>query len=288
MRKPLVIAHRGASAYRPENTIAAFELGVIQQADGMEFDLVSTKDQHLIIRHENHLAETTDVAKRIEFQSKMRTDIEVKDWLSEDFTLSELKTLRAMERLPEIRPGSANYDGQFEIPTFSELLNSAFVKNQILVVELKSGSHLSGLKESIGKIAVGEILNSSASSENVEFVFESFDYEILLDAKKQAQENNLKSKFFLLLENKLLAEVPLNKISVDFEGISISLQMLFAEPSWVEQAHSQGLDIWTYTARAEEAETTVEEYYEHIIQTGVDGIFADHPDLLRRVLDDRG
>ncbi|NDE89165.1 MAG: hypothetical protein EB055_04225 [Micrococcales bacterium] len=284
----LVLAHRGASAYRPENTLAAFELGVSQLADGMEFDLVATKDQHLVIRHENHLAQTTDVSSKPEFESRMHRDIDVKDWFSEEFTLPELKTLRAVERLPEDRSGSALFDGQFEIPTFAELLHSDFIRDQILVVELKSGTHLEVLDESIGTIAVREILNSTGIKRGVTFVFESFDFEILLDAKRQAEAAGLQAKFFYLLEDTNISEIDLDTVAKDFDGISISLEMLFAEPNWVENAHSVGLDIWTYTARAEEAETTVEEYYERIIQTGVDGIFADHPDLLRRVLDDRG
>jgi len=288
MHKPLVIAHRGASAYRPENTLAAFELGAAQGADGMEFDLVATKDQQLIIRHENHLAQTTDVSSKPEFESRMHRDIDVKDWFSEEFTLPELKTLRAIERLPEVRSGSALFDGQFEIPTFAELLHSDFIRDQILVVELKTGTHLEALDESIGTIAVKEILNSAAIKRGVSFVFESFDYKILLDVKLQAQAVTLPARFFYLIEEKRVSELDLGAIARDFDGISISLEMLFAENDWVAQAHSHGLEIWTYTARAEQAETTIEEYYERIIQTGVDGIFADHPDLLRRVLDDRG
>ncbi|NBS60920.1 MAG: hypothetical protein EBT26_02540, partial [Microbacteriaceae bacterium] len=227
MQRPLVIAHRGACAYRPENTLAAFELGVAQGSDGMEFDLVASKDQQLIIRHENHLAQTTDVSTKPEFNSRAHLHIDVKDWYSEEFTLAEIKTLRAIERLPEIRPASSHFDGQLEIPTFKELLAADFIRDQILVVELKAGSHLAVLDQSIGAIAVNEILNSSVLKSDVSFVFESFDYELLLDAKRKSEAAGLQAKFFYLLEDTNISEIDLDTVAKDFDGISISLEMLF-------------------------------------------------------------
>jgi len=161
MSAPLVIAHRGASAYRPENTLEAFELGIQQGADGIEFDLVKTKDQELVIRHENTLSGTTNVQTLESFTNKRRNgelhNSPTTDWFSEDFTLAELKQLKAVERLPEQRPGSAVFDNQFEIPTFRELLGAGFIAKKLLVVELKSGSHLNHLSKTIGKLAAEEI-----------------------------------------------------------------------------------------------------------------------------------
>src|SRR5262245_2154517 len=101
--RPLVIAHRGASGYRPEHTLAAYELAIEMGADFIEPDLVSTKDGILIARHENEISETTDVANHPEFASRRtakRIDgVEVTGWFTEDFTLAEIKTLRARERL---------------------------------------------------------------------------------------------------------------------------------------------------------------------------------------------
>lgn len=123
---PIVIGHRGASGYRPEHTLAAYALAIDQGADFIEPDLVSTKDGVLVARHENDLSGTTDVATRPEFASRRVTrtidGIAVTGWFAEDFTLAELKTLRAIERIPAIRPDNAAYDGQFEIPTFDEIL----------------------------------------------------------------------------------------------------------------------------------------------------------------------
>lgn len=123
-RPPIVIAHRGASGERPEHTIAAYRLAIEQGADFIEPDLVLTKDGVLVARHENEISETTDVADRPEFADRKTTKrIDGRDvvgWFTEDFTLAELKTLRARERLPQLR--GTEFDDQFDIPTFEEIL----------------------------------------------------------------------------------------------------------------------------------------------------------------------
>ncbi len=123
-RPPILIAHRGASGERPEHTIASYELAIEQGADFIEPDLVLTKDGVLVARHENEISETTDVAAHPEFRDRRTTKRidgkNVTGWFTEDFSLSELKTLRARERIAWLR-GSAN-DGKFEIPTFDEIL----------------------------------------------------------------------------------------------------------------------------------------------------------------------
>lgn len=122
---PIVIAHRGASGERPEHTIAGYRLAIELGADYIEPDLVLTKDGVLVARHENEISETTDVAAHPEFAARKATKTidgqKVTGWFTEDFTLAELKTLRARERLPKLR--STEYDGQFEIPTFEEILS---------------------------------------------------------------------------------------------------------------------------------------------------------------------
>lgn len=126
-RQPLVIGHRGASGYRPEHTLAAYELAARMGADYIEPDLVATKDGVLVARHENEISGTTDVAERPEFADRKTTKtidgVEVTGWFTEDFTLAELKTLRAKERLPELRPDNTRYDGRYEVPTFQEVID---------------------------------------------------------------------------------------------------------------------------------------------------------------------
>lgn len=126
MNKPLLIAHRGASGHLPEHTLPAYALAILQGADYIEPDLVATRDGVLVARHENEIGSTTDVSAHEEFAARQRTQrvdgVPVTGWFTEDFTLAELRTLRARERLPGLRPGNARHDGEFGIPTFDEIL----------------------------------------------------------------------------------------------------------------------------------------------------------------------
>jgi glycerophosphoryl diester phosphodiesterase len=125
-RRPILIGHRGASGYVPEHTLVSYFLAIQQGADYAEPDLVMTKDGVLVARHENEIGGTTDVADHPKFARRRtvkRIDgVEVEGWFTEDFTLAELKTLRVRERIPDIRPANTSFDGQFEIPTFDEVL----------------------------------------------------------------------------------------------------------------------------------------------------------------------
>ena len=126
MEKPIVIAHRGASGYVPEHTLASYSLAILQGADFIEPDLVITQDGHLIARHDNVLDLTTDVASRLPFAHRKTTKTvdgsAVTGWFSEDFTLQEIKQLRAIERIPGVRPANTRFDGQFEIIRWKEHL----------------------------------------------------------------------------------------------------------------------------------------------------------------------
>jgi glycerophosphoryl diester phosphodiesterase len=124
---PTVIGHRGASGYRPEHTLGAYQLALDMGADIVEAgDLVPTRDGHLVCRHEPEIGGTTDVADHPEFAGRKRTKsldgVVTTGWFTEDFTLAELKTLRATERIPANRPRNTLYDGRWEIPTFEEVL----------------------------------------------------------------------------------------------------------------------------------------------------------------------
>jgi glycerophosphoryl diester phosphodiesterase len=123
----IIIGHRGASGYVPEHTLASYFLAIQQGADFVEPDLCSTADGVLVARHENEIGATTDVEAHPEFAERRTTKVidavSVTGWFTEDFTLAELKTLRARERIPELRPANARFDGQFEIPTLDEILD---------------------------------------------------------------------------------------------------------------------------------------------------------------------
>lgn len=127
LAKPIVIGHRGASGYVPEHTLVAYFIAIQHGADYVEPDLVMTKDGVLVARHENEIGGTTNVADHSEFAGRRATKVidgvSITGWFTEDFTLSELKTLRVRERIPQVRPGNSRFDDQFEIPTLDEVLS---------------------------------------------------------------------------------------------------------------------------------------------------------------------
>ncbi|GAU66139.1 glycerophosphoryl diester phosphodiesterase [Streptomyces sp. NBRC 110611] len=126
---PLVVGHRGASGYRPEHTLGSYQLALDMGADIIEQDVVPTKDGHLVCRHENDITGTTDVADHPEFAGRKTTKTvdgkKLTGWFTEDFTLAELKTLRATERIPDVRRHNTLYNGRWEVPTFEEVLKWA-------------------------------------------------------------------------------------------------------------------------------------------------------------------
>jgi glycerophosphoryl diester phosphodiesterase len=154
-KKPLVFAHRGASALRPEHTLASYAKAIADGADYVEPDLCSTKDGVLVARHEAYLSETTDVASHPQFanrKTRKTIDGEPHDgWFVDDFTLAELKTLRAVERIPTYRPGSAQYNGMFQVATFEEIIDfvaaEAAARGRIIgiVPELKHSTYFASV-----------------------------------------------------------------------------------------------------------------------------------------------
>lgn len=149
--KPLIFAHRGASAWLPEETLAAYEKAIADGADFIEPDLVPTRDGVLVARHESNISETTDVAAHPEFAARRVVKVidgrRQEGWFTEDFTLAELKTLRAKERLGALRPESMAHDGQFEVATFDEIvaLAARSGKRVGLIPELKHPTYFAEL-----------------------------------------------------------------------------------------------------------------------------------------------
>lgn len=183
--RPLIIGHRGASGLRPEHTLEAYELAIELGADYIEPDVVATKDGVLVARHENEISGTTDVADRSEFANRQTTKVidgqEVTGWFTEDFTLAELKTLRAKERIPDIRPESAEYDGLFEVPTLQEVIDLAKQKSAELgrtigvYPETKHPTYFDSIGLSLEEPLV-EILNANGFTDANDPVFiQSFE-----------------------------------------------------------------------------------------------------------------
>ncbi len=148
-----VLGHRGACAWRPEHTLASYAKAIADGADYVEPDLVCTKDGVLVARHECNILETTDIAQHAEFANRRTTktiDGETQTgWFVEDFTLAELKTLRAIERLPKLRPANTAFDGQFQVPSFEEIIDFVAAESAArgrvigLIPEIKHSTYLS-------------------------------------------------------------------------------------------------------------------------------------------------
>lgn len=261
-----VIAHRGACAYRPENTMEAFALTFEQGVSALECDVVPTKDGHLVLRHEGDLRDTTDILTRPEFADRFH---------SNELTLAEIRTLRAIERVPDWRPGSAKFDGQFQVPTLRELLNSPMVTGKTLVLEVKDAPHFLG--RGIDLVSLfGDLVDETGIGDRAEVFVEAFEAPTM-----EALRSRFGTRFPLIYGLEEWDEVH----ALSYDLVSLDFQLITRRPEVVELVHAAGLQAWGFTARAEFAENSVEEYYHHLIETGVDAIFADHPDLLRNYVE---
>ena len=275
-----VFGHRGASGYRPENTLEAFALAFELGADAIECDLVPTADGDLIIRHDNYLSTTTDVASRPEFAHLRRMGTvgwqqEREDWFCEDFTLAQLKTLRATERLPEVRPGSAKFDGQFELASLDELLAADFAAGRHLILEIKHGAYFAAKGYPVAAILARKLAESDWRARGITLTIESFEYKMLEQLQRVCGPVG---DYVYLVDT--WSDPALNaKAAEVFDGISFNAELVWGS-DLVELAHARGLKVFVWTARAEDAENTIEEYFAKFILSGADGIFADQPDLL--------
>lgn len=200
MEKPKVAGHRGAAALRPEHTLASYQQAIDDGADIIEPDLVPTKDGQLVARHESFINETTNVADHPEFASrrqKKTIDGVVYDgWFTEDFTLAELKTLRAWERIPATRPGNVAYNDKFEIPTLDEVIKVAeahYLKSGKVVGLYPETKHPTYFK-SIGLALEDRLIDAlakNAYTANTAYVYiQSFEVANLKQIRKRLSEKN--------------------------------------------------------------------------------------------------
>jgi glycerophosphoryl diester phosphodiesterase len=181
----LVIGHRGASGYRPEHTLAAYELAARMGADYIECDVVSTADHVLVCRHENEISGTTDVADRPEFADRETTrtvdGVELTGWFTEDFTLAELQTLRAVERLPEVREENTLYDGLFAVPTLDEVLElradlSAELDREVgAYIETKHPTYFDGIDLSLEEPLLADLDEADLDGKRAPVFLQSFE-----------------------------------------------------------------------------------------------------------------
>ena len=186
-----VVGHRGASGYRPEHTLAAYETAINQCADYIEPDVVSTKDGVLVARHENEISGTTDVAARPEFANRRTTKTidgrAITGWFTEDFTLAELRTLRAKERLPQVRPQNTAFDGLYQVPTLDEVLDLARNSRTCdgapvgVYPETKHPSYFDSVGLSLEEPLVAELRRNGFDRANAPVIIQSFEVGNLKD-----------------------------------------------------------------------------------------------------------
>jgi len=300
--KPLVFGHRGASGYRPENTIEAFELAIQQGSDGVECDLVPTKDGELIIRHENWLNGTTNVASVAKFHGSESTGysdgLTETGWFSEDYNFAELSELRAIERMPDTRPGSAKFDSQFLIPRIDDLLAADFMNDKTLVIEIKHGMHFMDNGINMATILASKLDSSDWQDRGISIIIETFD-EQMLEHLKDACGPDKKYVFLTELDrlprgSTRMSRAYLESLAARFDGISVDLALALdidstgnhtIDNGLIDEAKAAGLMIYGWTLRAEDAKASVDEYFGKVAETGLQGIFVDQPDLLRQIVD---
>ncbi|MFT4213764.1 MAG: glycerophosphodiester phosphodiesterase family protein [Microbacterium sp.] len=315
--RPLVIGHRGAPGYRPEHTRSSYALALEQGADAVEPDIVFTRDGVAVVRHENEIGGTTDVADRAEFASRRATKVvdgvTVTGWFTEDFTWAELSTLRCRERVPHLRAGSAGFDGQeppLRVREVLDLVRAASCergRELTVVAEVKHATYFARLGYDVAGLLADELRDAG----RLPLVIESFETTIL--ARLRAL--GIRAEYVLLFEDDgrpydltatlgdaapsyrfLLTPAGLDGLVGAVEGISLDKRTLLRvadAASLVGDAHARGLRVLTWTCRPENAfldrrfrrgedPAAIGDYgaeWRAIADTGVDGVFVDHPDL---------
>jgi glycerophosphoryl diester phosphodiesterase len=308
---PLVIGHRGASGYRPEHTLASYELAARLGADHIEPDLVLTADGVLVARHEPEIGGTTDVAAHPEFTARRTTKVidgvVVTGWFAEDFTLAELKTLRARERLPRLRPKNTGYDGRFEVPTFVEVLQlrerlSRELGREVGVYpETKHPSYFAGRGTPLEPPLAAALRATGLDRPDAPLVVQSFDQAGLRKLRAQLRVPLVQligpgAGFAAMASPAGLAEVATYADAVGPHKnrvIARDAAGALARPtSLVADAHAVGLVVHAYTFGNENTFLPAElrrshrdgDYgdafaeYRAFLCAGVDGVFSDNPD----------
>lgn len=318
--EPLIIAHRGASGERPEHTLASYERAIDQGADYIEPDLVLTKDAILVARHENEISGTTDVADHPEFADRRTTKAidgkDVSGWFTEDFTLAELQTLRARERLPELRGANRRFDGLYLIPTFEEILKLVRAKEAEVGrrVGLYPETKHPGYFASIGlphQGALLALLDRYGYTNAADPVFiQSFEIGNL-----KALRAATRLRLIQLVEPEggpadlpgttyadMLSVKGLAATAAYADGIGPATAMVLAADgatALVSRAHDAGLAVHTWTLRMEnrflpaqwhrhddpQGRGDFAAYIRAIAATGVDAVFTDFPAQARAALE---
>ena len=315
VKPPLVLAHRGACGYRPEHTLAAYELAIEMGADYIEPDLVSTKDGVLIIRHENEISQTTDVAQKFPTRknTKMIDGQKMEGWFTEDFTLKEIKTLKAKERLP-FRNQANN--GKYDIPTFQEMLELIKHKNLEkkrrigIYPETKHPSYFNsihlGLEDPMLKLlkqygytkASDPIFIQSFEVSNLKALHQRTPVHLIQLIEEEGQPYD-----FTVRKNKrtyrdMLKPSGLAEIATYAMGIGPYKRLIVPEKpdksldkptTLISDAHHAGLQVHPWTFRSDPSflaptyQGKPEAEYKQFFTLGVDAVFSEFPDTALKV-----
>jgi len=261
-----VFGHRGACGYLPENTMESFKLAFELGSDAIEFDVVLSRDNHPVILHDLDLSLTTT--------NKIGQQVF-------ELTLTELKALRVNERYPQ-RTKSHAHSGRYQIPTLAEVLAEPSFSGKHLIIEIKEAA--AQLTQGFDVVAqtARVIAESDYKSRGLRLTIECFESDALLRAKALIPDVSF---VFLLAPETLptgeteISEELLAEIRENFDGLSVALPML-EQKDLVKRAKELGLLVYGYTARLETAQGDATSWFQKLIETGVDGLFADQPDLL--------
>ncbi|MCK2035976.1 glycerophosphodiester phosphodiesterase [Microbacterium sp. SSW1-49] len=318
-KSPLVIGHRGAPGYRPEHSRSSYELALAMGVDAVEPDVVATKDGVLVVRHENEISGTTDIADHPQFADRKTTKRvdgqALTGWFTEDFTWAELSTLRVRERLPEVRLSSASFDGSQAILRLVDVLDivregSVEHGREIgVVLEVKHATYFASIGMELAPLIERDLKAAGWADGELPLIIESFESTVLA----QLRDRGIPASYIYLIEasgrpyDLLVAQgtrAPTYKATVTpqglgdlvgrVDGISVDKKMLLARGNTiVPDAHARGLQVFTWTCRPENgflspefrgsggggAYGDYEAEWGVIARTGVDGVFVDHPDL---------
>ncbi len=313
---PIVIAHRGASGERPEHTLAAYERAIDEGADYIEPDLVVTKDLALVARHENELSDTTDVASREGFEDRRREKTvdgqRVAGWFAEDFTLAELRTLRAKERIPAIRPANARFNGLYQVPTLEEIVTLVRAKEAEtgrrigIYPEIKHPTFLlqnSGID--MVDLLLHELRKFGITADDPIFI-QCFEVGTLQRLKQRSgfrlvqlvAESGGPADEPDMYYGDMITPTGLAEVAKYADAIGIDLRLAFGPdgiPSGlVDDAHNAGLKVHGWTLRKENAflppvlkrgsqdggTGDVLGMVNLLVVQGIDGIFTDDPGLV--------
>jgi glycerophosphoryl diester phosphodiesterase len=322
-RLPLVIGHRGASGYRPEHTLASYRLAIEMGADYIEPDLVSTSDHVLVARHENDITQTTDVANHPEFADRETTKtidgVAHTGWFTEDFTLAELRTLRAIERLPDLRPANTAFNGLYQVPTFQEVIDLAKRAGVGIYPETKHPTYFDRIGLSLEEPLLAILAANGLDSRRAKVFIQSFETRNLKELNGETRVplvqliDEVGAPYDLVAAGDprtyadLITPAGLAEIATYADGIGPSKNLivprdtagnLLDPTSLVRDAHRAGLVVHPWTFRREnnflpldfrQGNPASPEYLRApgdlpaelrlFFHLGVDGVFSDNPDV---------